>query len=838
MSTDANGPTPISRAGPDSEANIADLWRTLRRQWPPLVGVTIGVTAVVMGVTLLITPAYEGEGTLRVREGERNAGMGMIEEMLPISGMSLPGMGMPDIGTEIGILRSRRIADLVVDSVALHVELSRPWRARRSEIIEVIEAGPDAVRGTYTFRRQTDGAYLTTFRGDDPPPALPERVVIGRPFAVGGMRLVLRSDARDDPPSIVRIRVRPFQRVVSRFRDRFLVSRQDARSQLIEVGYRHADPVIAAGVVNAAIDYFLDFSRSWEQRESRRKVEILGAQVALHETELRRAEERRQRFQETERIIAPEEQASAQVRRIAELQATEDALEVERTALAALLARIASPAANSLDQPAWRQLATFPSFISNGAVQDVLQTLTTLENERAELLGRRTETNRDVRVLDERIAELRGQLQGMGVSYIRGLEDQIAAAESSLADFDEELRAIPAVEVELARLVREQELLNQVYVMLRARLREAEVQEAIDDAAVRVVDRAQVMERPAFPRPLVSLVLASVLGLMAGLFAVLSREAANPHVRSRRDAELAAHGVPLLGAVPPLSRGTATHRGLKGRVRVGPLRIRGPGSPGTDALIARSDPWHPASEAYRAIAGTLFGDPAAATGVIVVTSALPDDGRARLSANLAIALARAGTATVLVDADLRAAETTRLFGLPGGPGWPTPLLHGVSIDEILQHVAAGDRSPSPTPARVTGSAFSTAVHDPTARTTFAGNHDGQVGEVPPEPGPSLDLLPAGPPGPHPAEILGSPVTRALIADLRDRYAAVIIDAPSLHGAFDAATLGGLADGTVLVVRSGATARDAVELAATNLRRARARLAGVVLTEHEPVLRRG
>jgi len=67
---------------------------------------------------------------------------------------------------------------------------------------------------------------------------------------------------------------------------------------------------------------------------------------------------------------------------------------------------------------------------------------------------------------------------------------------------------------------------------------------------------------------------------------------------------------------------------------------------------------------------------------------------------------------------------------------------------------------------------------------------------------------------------------------------VIIDAPSLHGAFDAATLGGLADGTVLVVRSGATARDAVELAATNLRRARARLAGVVLTEHEPVLRRG
>jgi len=798
------------RAPHETEASIFDLWRTLRRRWVMLACVSAGVTFTVMAITLLITPIFESEAVLRVREEER--GSGMLEEIIPIAGMSLPGLGGGDVETEIGILRSRRIADLVVDSTSLHVELTRPWRARRTEVIDVVEAGPDALRGSYTFRRRPDGSYDTTFRGDESPGALPSGIVAGQPFSVGGMRLVIRSTPGDDPPSVIRIRVRPFQRVVTRFRDRFQVDRQDNQSQLIDLGFRHTDPVVAAGVVNAVIDYFLEFSKGAEQRESRRQVEVLGAQVARYEVELRQAEERRQRFQEAERIIAPEEQAVAQVKRIAEIQAARDALEVERTALASLVERIASTPADSLTEPAWRELATFPSFIANGAVQDVLRTLTELENRRAELLGRRTEANEDVRALDRRIADLQGTLQSVGTNYIRGLDYQIASASASLAGFDRELREIPAVEIELARLVREQEMLSEMYLLLQARLHEAAVQESIDDAAVRVIDYAQVMERAAFPRPLVSLVLASVLGLMAGLLAIVGYEAANPHVRTRRDAELATPGVPLLGVVPPLGRVAAT-RSLNGRVRVGPLQLRGAREV-TDALVARSDPWHPASEAYRAIAGTLFGETGNAPAAIVVTSALPDEGRARLAANLAIALARAGTRTILVDADLRSAEVTRLFGIPTDSGWPRLLLEGAPLDRIIRQLPADD-GVSPVNA------------------TRLSSFEGARGEDDkPSARPALDLLPAGTPGPHPAEILGSPLTRSLLAELRSRYTAVVIDTPPLQGAFDAAALGGLVDGTVLVVRSGATGRDAVETAVTDLRRARAHLAGVVLTEHD------
>src|SRR5690606_28343146 len=122
------------------------------------------------------------------------------------------------------------------------------------------------------------------------------------------------------------------------------IARQDPSSQLIDIRYRHRDPTIAAGVVNGTIANFLDYSQSSERHESRRTAEILAQQVDRYRDELEAAERRLQEFQERERLIAPEEQATQQVRRIAEIQARHDALKVERAALAALLEQIATNA--------------------------------------------------------------------------------------------------------------------------------------------------------------------------------------------------------------------------------------------------------------------------------------------------------------------------------------------------------------------------------------------------------------------------------------------------------------------------------------------------------------
>src|SRR5690606_27899016 len=100
-------------------------------------------------------------------------------------GLSLPGgLGESEVDTEIGVLGSRRILERMADSLALHVSLKRPWGAFRTQVLEVISAGEDAPKGTYSLSLEGDGTYSVSARGTRQPVALPERVTIGVPFQV------------------------------------------------------------------------------------------------------------------------------------------------------------------------------------------------------------------------------------------------------------------------------------------------------------------------------------------------------------------------------------------------------------------------------------------------------------------------------------------------------------------------------------------------------------------------------------------------------------------------------------------------------------------------------
>ncbi len=201
------------------------------------------------------------------------------------------------------------------------------------------------------------------------------------------------------------------------------------------------------------------------------------------------------------------------------------------------------------DSP-YRQLATFPSFITNPAVQAILGRLTSLEDERSALLLRFTPENEQVRRTGQRIQELEIQLYRLAIDYLRSLDNKIAAADDALARSGRELAEVPARENQFGRLARDQGLLNETYMLLQKRLKEAEIQNATDPGDVLVVDPGLVPENPVSPRPAVNLVLGTMLGLMLGVAAALGRELMDTKVRSRSDATNATGGLPLLGTIP------------------------------------------------------------------------------------------------------------------------------------------------------------------------------------------------------------------------------------------------------------------------------------------------
>jgi capsular exopolysaccharide synthesis family protein len=199
-------------------------------------------------------------------------------------------------------------------------------------------------------------------------------------------------------------------------------------------------------------------------------------------------------------------------------------------------------------------------------------------------------------------------------------------------------------------------------------------------------------------------------------------------------------------------------------------------------LAVLNAPESPAAEAFRALRANIkFAGGENPPRAILLADAGAGAERPAIAANLAAALAQAGDATLLIDADLRQPSLHRLFDLGNDEGVSTFLRDG----------------------RGTLPLAPTAV-------------------------PNLTLLPAGPMPPNPAELVASDRFRLLLALARETATFVIIDAPPVTAVADALAIAAAADGTLLIVRAGKTRRPAAQRAKEQLVRVGAKLLGVVL----------
>ncbi|MET0235380.1 MAG: polysaccharide biosynthesis tyrosine autokinase, partial [Kibdelosporangium sp.] len=192
----------------------------------------------------------------------------------------------------------------------------------------------------------------------------------------------------------------------------------------------------------------------------------------------------------------------------------------------------------------------------------------------------------------------------------------------------------------------------------------AELERPADGSApsvvVRVVEPASVPGTPVSPQPLSTMVIGSLLGLLAGLAAALARETLDNSVKSIETlAELV--DAPALGTVT--FRPDIADRPLVGH--------EPPGSPG--------------AEAHRRIRTNLqFVDVDHPPKTVAVVSAVPGEAKTTTACNLAITLAESGATVALIDADLRRPRIADVLGLEGAVGLTSVLIAHTSLDHALQ----------------------------------------------------------------------------------------------------------------------------------------------------------
>lgn len=273
-----------------------------------------------------------------------------------------------------------------------------------------------------------------------------------------------------------------------------------------------------------------------------------------------------------------------------------------------------------------------------------------------------------------------------------------------------------------------------------------------------IIDRAVVPQVQALPNKTLDTAIGLFLGLLLGVLATFLLSTLDTRIRTA-DALASAVGKPVLGTVS--------------RARLRPGRRH----------LSVDDPVGSLAEEMRRIRQAMaYASLTHPIRSLLVTSAVPAEGKSTVSVNLAITFSEVGT-VLLVDADLRKPRVADYLGVEGSVGLTTVLLGEVPLEAAAMRWGAD----------------------------------------------SLNVLPSGVLPPNPADVLGSPGMRSLAAGNTDSsYELRIIDSPPVLAVADTTLLGPVVDGVVVVVDARRSRRDHVIEAVRALEDSGARIVGMVL----------
>jgi succinoglycan biosynthesis transport protein ExoP len=301
---------------------------------------------------------------------------------------------------------------------------------------------------------------------------------------------------------------------------------------------------------------------------------------------------------------------------------------------------------------------------------------------------------------------------------------------------------------------------------LRARLTQLNVLASLQTGNAELVQRALVPDGPSSPKIVRNGALGLVLGLILGAGLVGLAEALDRRLRDPSEIEHA-FNAPVLASIP-----------------------ESPGLTKADAALSNVPPGQ--FEAFDMLRANLrYFNLSRDIHTVLVTSAEPGEGKSTVAWGLAVAAARTGTRTLLVEADLRRPTFASQYQLRAPAGLTTVITGRAQRAEAVQSIRLAPEGDGPSPE-------------------------------------SLDVLLAGPLPPNPTKVAESDQMARLLEDAKREYDLVIIDTPPITLVPDAIPLMRRVDGVIVVSRLGTSSRGPMRRLGHQLENLDAPVLGVVV----------
>ena len=554
-------------------------------------------------------------------------------------------------------------------------------------------------------------------------------------------------------------------------------------TRIVEVHYRSPDPQMAANVVNTLMQTYVENNFKARFESTMQASDWLSQQLVDLQMKVETSQEKLVRYQKEHEILGTDEKQNIIMEKLEEINKELTVAESERMDKEALYRLVESG-----DTDAIASTAASVEDAGSGPQSSSLL-LGQLRSKQAELKIQAAELSTQfgpaypkLTQLNNQLKEIDSQIQGEMKKIVAKVRGQYQAAmerEQMLHDAldkqKQEANKLNESAIEYSLLKRDVDTNRQLYEGLLEKLKEAGVAAGLKSNNFRIVDGARPPQSPVEPNIPRNLLFAAVLGLASGVGLAFLLEGLDNTVRTTEQAQLIS-GVASLGMIPLGSKSA----------REGPnsKRLVIAASKEAVELVTQVRPQSQMAESYRALrTSLLLSNLGAPPKVIMVTSALPQEGKTTTSINTAVVLAQKGVRVLLIDADLRRPSIHKTLGMGPHSG--------------LSNVLTG----------------STTLEQAITRTSVL---------------PNLFVLAAGTPPPNPAELLASSNLKDVLDQLKEQYDHIVIDTPPSLSVTDAVVLSPRADAVVLVIRSGQTTKQALRRSRDILAQVSAKVVGVLL----------
>ncbi|ALR95082.1 polysaccharide biosynthesis tyrosine autokinase [Vibrio sp. Vb5031] len=340
---------------------------------------------------------------------------------------------------------------------------------------------------------------------------------------------------------------------------------------------------------------------------------------------------------------------------------------------------------------------------------------------------------------------------------------------------NKQVQKLPKTQREVLRMTRDVEVNQQIYIQLLNKVQELNIIKAGTVGNVRILDNAQSFSKPIKPKKALIVVLATLLGGIAGVAFVLIRAAFHRGVETPDQIEQI--GMPVYASVPKSIQQLEFANKLK----------RNKGSNNELVLLAEANPADLSIEALRSLRTSLhFAMMEAKNNVLMISGPAPSIGKTFVSTNFAAVAAKTGQKVLLIDADMRKGYLQQCFGLRWDNGLSDYLSGKTSLSNIIK---------------------STSIDN-------------------------LDVVTRGQVPPNPSELLMHPRFKSFVDEMSAQYDLVIIDTPPVLAVTDPSIVGALAGTTLMVARFDQTTLKEIEVAQGRFEQSGVEVKGVILNAVE------